>query len=449
MDVVQKLQKKIAAKETLVGVIGMGYVGKSLAELVHQKNFPVIGFVREKKATNSIYTTTDASLLKTCDILLVCVQTPIDETKKPDLRYLQKSIGQISQCLRKGQLIIIESSISVGTTRNVVLPLLQQSGLTEGEDYFIAFSPERMDPGNKEYTLDQIPKVVGGLSRQSHILAVAFYEQIINKVVPVSSPETAELVKLFENTFRFINISLVNEINSYAKTHGINMWEVIDAAATKPFGFLAHYPSPGVGGHCIPVDPFYLLDDADKHGIQLRLIQESEAINDSQPRKVAQRALEILHSTYPKLQTAHVPKQASWTAPALQTEQAYAYQYAGMKGGQSSIENELVSNYRILLIGLAYKPDIDDMRESASLKIWKQLEEAGCTVSYHDPYIPVYKNMRSKDLSASVVKKQDMIIIVTKHSNIEYAKLASHGVPILDTRNIYTNGRKFSHIFNL
>lgn len=415
MDTAEKLQKTIAAEKATVGIVGMGYVGKALAELVNKKSFPLIGFGR----------TTDTSLLKSCDIILICVQTPIDEAKNPDLQYLKKAIRQVAAHLRKGHLIIIESSVSVGTTRKIVLPMLKQSHLKEGIDYFLAFSPERVDPGNKHFPPENIPKIVSGLGGNSQKLAVSFYKKIIKKVVPVSSLETAELVKLFENTFRFVNISLVNDMESYAKLYKINMWEVVSAASTKPFGFLAHYPSPGVGGHCIPVDPFYLLNDANKNGIPLKLIQDAEKINDQRPRQVTQRALDILrqdHQTYP-----------------------YSYHSAGSKGGKS----KHAPRFKVLLIGLAYKPDVDDIRESPALKIWEQLEKRGCIVSYHDPYVPSYKNKRSQDLSPELIKEYNLIIITTNHSNIKYSQLADYGVPMLDTRNTYTDGIKASHIYDL
>lgn len=455
MDYAQSLGKKIAAKKAIVGVIGMGYVGKAIADIISKKNFKTIGFVRPEKNTTTIQkkhlqTTTDTTLLRTCDVILICVQTPIDWTKAPDLQYLKRAARQIATNLRKGQLIIIESSIAVGTTREIVLPILKQSELTVGQDFFLAFSPERVDPGNTRFSIDQIPKVVAGLDEQSQHLAVSFYEKIINQVVPVSSLETAELVKLFENTFRLVNISLVNEMTTYAKAKDINMWEVISAAATKPFGFLAHYPSPGAGGHCIPVDPFYLLDGAKMEGLKLTLIEEAARINDVQPKKIVDRAVEILKHQkvyYQDFIDEYI--RLATTSSQPQYKDSFSFKYAGLKGGRSVRKfSQLTHTYKILLLGIAYKPDIDDIRESPALKIWEQLEDLGCTVTYHDPYIRSYKEKESQSLTPSLVREQDLVIITTNHSIIDYKKLETYSVPILDTRNVYNN-KKSSHIYGL
>lgn len=457
MDSAQSLGKKIAEKKSIVGIIGMGYVGQAIADLIAAKHYETIGFVRSEGRAATINkqkhaflsATTDTSLLKKCDVILICVQTPIDEKKSPDLQYLKKAASQVATHLRKGQLIIIESSIAVGTTRNIVLPILKQSKLKEDEDFFLSFSPERVDPGNTHFSLNQISKVVSGLDEKSQQLAVAFYQSFIDKVIPVSSLETAELVKLFENTFRLVNISLVNELNTYVKKKNINIWEVITAAATKPFGFLAHYPSPGAGGHCIPVDPFYLLDDARIQGVNLNLVEEAARINDTQPKKVVGRALEILmkkEDFQGDFVEEFFPRHYS---AQEQYEREYAYNYAGLKGGRSSHKGADISPaYNILLLGLAYKPDIDDIRESPALKIWRQLEELGCTVSYHDPYVPSYNDKVSQTLTPSFIQNQDLIIITTNHSMPDYKNLASYGVPILDTRNVYGNNTA-AHIYGL
>ncbi len=452
------LSRKITAKKTKVGIIGMGYVGAALADLIVANGFDTLGFVKRKERADSInkkkekllQATTDVSLLKTCDVILICVQTPVDENKLPDLRFLEKASLQVAAHLQKDQLVIIESSIATGTTRNIVLPLLEKSSLTAGKDYFLAFSPERVDPGNKQFDLGDIPKVVAGLEKNSQDLAVLFYTQIMKKVIPVSSLETAEMVKLFENTFRLINISFVNELSVYAKSWGIDMWEVVQAASSKPFGFLAHYPSPGIGGHCIPVDPFYMLDDAKKRGIQLKLIEEAGKINDARPQMVVDRAFEILESQIGTKGTV-VPasldfstvgaKHPSWSQNQLK------YNVVGLKGGVSDADKNGKS-FKILLIGLSYKPDIDDIRESASLKIWELLEKSGSSISYHDPYVPSYANTTSKPLSEKVIREHDLIIIVTNHSNIDYNRLAGFGKPILDTQNVFAK-KSYAHVFPL
>jgi len=267
MNFVKVLSEKIASKKALIGIVGMGYVGSSLASLVSDAEFNTIGFVRKTEKAKRINktknirlkATTDTKLLKTCDIILVCVQTPIHTDKKPDLHFLKNAVLQISQYLHDGQLIVIESSVPVGTTKTIILPLLQKNGPKQNKDFFLAYSPERVDPANKEFVLKEIPKVVAGLDKNSKDLALMFYQSIVKKVVPVSSIETAEMVKLTENTFRLVNISFVNELADYTESLGIDIWEVIKSASTKPFGFLAHYPGPGVGGDCIPVVPFFYL----------------------------------------------------------------------------------------------------------------------------------------------------------------------------------------------
>jgi UDP-N-acetyl-D-glucosamine dehydrogenase len=383
----------------------MGYIGNALASLVANAGFNTIGFVRKTEKAEKINreknirlkATTDTKLLKTCDIILVCVQTPIHADKTPNLRFLEKAVLRASQSLRKGQLIIIESSVPVGTTRNVILPILQKSSLNKaGVDFFLAYSPERVDPGNKKFKLADIPKVVAGLDKNSKDLAITFYKQIIKKVIVVSTLETAEMVKLFENTFRLVNISMVNELADYTKNLGIDIWEVVKASSTKPFGFLAHYPGPGVGGDCIPVVPYYILNDAKKRGIKLRLIKQAGKINDKQPLKVVKRTLEILNST----------------------------------NGRKN---------KVLLLGVSYKPEVSDTRESPALRIWNILKRNGISVSYHDPYVPKVNGATSKRLSKETIGQHDMIIILTDHNSIKYSKFLNLKKPILDTRNVFKN----------
>jgi len=415
MDYVKNLSEKIAMRKAVVGIIGMGYVGSALAELVVNAGYPTIGFVRSankaKKINDqnisSLEGSADQSKINDCDIVLICVQTPIHEDKSPDLDPMIQAVQQAKNNIREGQLIVVESSIAPGTTRKITLPILQKSGLKEGIEYFVSFSPERVDPGNKNFTLDQIPKVVAGADKNSLNIAVEFYSTIIKKVVPVSSLETAELVKILENTYRLVNISLVNEIAEYAKAINVDIWEVIDAAATKPFGYMPHYPGPGIGGHCIPVDPYYLIDDAKKRGIKLKLIEEAGNVNDCQPVKVVDKAISIME---------------------------------GKVGGKK--------NNCVLLVGISYKPDIDDPRESPALKIWKLFEERGIKVSYHDPYIDTVNGNVSIELTTKSLNKHDMVVITTNHTNVDYDFLANNKLPVLDTRNVY-NGNATNYVFKL
>lgn len=404
MDNAAKLLQKIENRKATIGVIGMGYVGSALSELVIKAGYKTYGFVRtaesaekiNKQKIKNLTGTNDTSLMKTCDILLVCVQTPIYEDKTPDLSFIEAALQQIADNIGNGQLIVVESSYAPGTTRKIALPILEKTGLQAGKDFFLAFSPERVDPGNKQFKLNQIPKVVAGMDADAHKAAVAFYTTIIDRVVPVSSMEAAELTKIFENTFRLVNISLVNEVTEYAKAIGVDMWEVVNAAATKPFGFMPHYPSPGIGGHCIPVDPYYLVADAKKIGINLNLVEEAGKINDKLPKKVVTKTINIIKKT-----------------------------------------NGHKKDHKVLLVGVAYKPDVDDTRESPALKMWKLFEEKGITVSYHDPYVTNLNGSTSQELSEQVINDHDAIVIATNHTNIAYDKLAEHKKPILDTRNVY------------
>ncbi len=392
----------------------MGYVGNALASLITDAGFNTLGFVRKeenaekinKEKNKRLKATTDTKLLKSCDVILVCVQTPLHRNKAPNLHFLENAVLQVSRYLRKRQLVIIESSVPVGTTRNVVLPILQKSNLKAGKDFFLAYSPERVDPGNKEFGLKDIPKVVAGLDKNSKDLANMFYRKIVKKVVPVSSLETAEMVKLLENTFRLVNISMVNEMADYTKSLRVDIWEVIKACSTKPFGFLAHYPGPGVGGDCIPVVPYYLLDDAKRRGINLRLIERACKINDEQPRKVAKRALEILNAT-----------------------------------------KKQKKKYKVLLLGVSYKPDVSDTRESPALRIWDILKRRGISVSYHDPYVSRINGVASKELSKKAIEQYDMIVIVVDHNSIKYNTLLGLKKPILDTRNVFKN--KHPNVFHI
>lgn len=410
-----KLQKKIKTKKAVVGIIGIGYVGSALALVTSNSGFETYGFDIDRKKIDDInslkksrlFATTDILKLNQCDIICICVPTPIQDNKKPDLNPLISAVKQIARALKKEQLIIIESTINVGTTRNIVLPFLKKSGLTPDEDFFLCYSPERIDPGNKKYSITNTAKIVSGLNNKSLRLATLFYLSFIEKVVAVSSLEAAEMTKLLENTFRFVNISLVNELSHYMHARNLSIAEIISAAATKPFGFLPHYPGPGIGGHCIAVDPYYLLDDAKLYGYNLQIVKTAGLVNDKRPNNVAYKALEILQN-----------------------------------------RNNLSKHYRVLLIGIAYKPNVADYRESAALKIWKRLRQKGITVFYHDPYIAEINGKSSLTLTKQVLKQMDLIIITTNHDTINYKKILSCQKPILDTRNVF-NGNKSDDIYRV
>ncbi|MDO8658243.1 MAG: nucleotide sugar dehydrogenase [Candidatus Levybacteria bacterium] len=412
------LFKKIKDKKAKIGIIGVGYVGSALAKVSYSSGFEVLGFTRKEKKAKEINdlgiknykAATNISLLTHCDIICICVPTPIHPDKSPDLEPFKSALLNITHYLRRGQLIIIESTIAPGTTRNFALKILLESGLKIERDFFLSFSPERIDPGNEKITFEDMPKVVAGFGKQSTRLVEKFYKSIVKKVVVVSNLETAEMSKILENTFRLVNISLINELTKYTNNLGINMWEVITAASTKPFGFLPHYPGPGVGGHCIPVDPYYLLNDAKKRGISLKIIEHAGLVNDQQPVKVVNQALEILKKT-------------------------------NGKNGEKK-------KNKILLIGVSYKPDISDIRESPALKIWELFKKHGHSVSYHDPHVSHINGFVSQKLSRNVINQHDLIIITTNHTNINYQNLIKYKKTILDTRNVF-NGHKNGYVIRL
>ncbi len=438
MNYKSELVKKINDKSAKVGIVGMGYVGMPLAELSSGAGFKTVGFVRNpQKATKindlkikNLTSTIDKTKMSEADVVLVCVQTPVFKNKMPDLRALKGACTEVSEHLRAGQLVVIESSIAPGTTRKIALPILEKTGLKAGEEIFLAFSPERVDPGNSKFKLNEIPKVVSGLEKNSFEAVVSFYEKIIDKVVPVSSLETAELTKIFENTFRLINISLVNQIHQYAKAIDVDMWEVVDAAATKPFGFLAHYPGPGIGGHCIPVDPYYLIEDAKNLGIDLTLVKEAGRINENQPQKVVKRAAEIISASVKK------------TNPQNGIHSVFSRLIDGVHLKDSN------NKKKVLLIGVAYKPDIDDHRESPAHRIWELFQKSGYEVSYHDPYIPQFMGENSVELNQKTIDGSDLLVITTNHSSVDYEWLSSFNKPILDTRKVKISDHN-SHVFSL
>ncbi|HOD80769.1 MAG: UDP-N-acetyl-D-glucosamine 6-dehydrogenase [Planctomycetes bacterium ADurb.Bin126] len=419
------LVEKIQQKKAIVGVIGLGYVGLPLVREFVRAGLPVIGFdvdkakvdallagrsyiahippqtVKEMVASGRFSATTDFSKLKKPDCILICVPTPLTKQREPDMQYIEKTAQAIVKTLRKGQLIILESTTYPGTTREYMLPILESGGLKAGKDFYVAFSPEREDPGRKDYSTRTIPKVVGGLDADSLAAAVACYAAAIDTVVPVSSCEAAEAAKILENTYRCVNIALVNELKVLFDRMGIDVWEVIRAASTKPFGFTPFYPGPGLGGHCIPIDPFYLSWKARQYGLTTRFIELAGEINVSMPRYVIARLADALNERAKPLKGA-----------------------------------------KVLVLGLAYKKDIDDVRESPSLELIELLQEYGCRVDYNDPHVPRTHKMRehnlrmtSKKINPRMLASYDAVLISTDHSSYDYQMIVDNARLVIDTRN--------------
>jgi len=419
------LEDAILEKTAQVGVIGLGYVGLPLIRSFIAAGYRTLGFdidpakvqrlqagqsyiehipsewIAQYVAAGKFAPTADMRRLGEADVLLICVPTPLSESRDPDLTYIEATARQIAACLRPGQLVVLESTTYPGTTRDVVLPILQHTGLTLGKEFFLAFSPEREDPGNPEFTASSIPKVVGGADWASLELAVLLYRQAMVTVVPVSSCEVAEACKILENTYRAVNIALVNELKVLFSHLGIDVWEVIDAARTKPFGFQAFYPGPGLGGHCIPIDPFYLTWLARRCGMSTRCIELAGEINTSMPQYVVNRAMEALNA-------AGKPLRGS----------------------------------RICLLGVAYKRDVDDARESPAFVLMELLKQRGAVISYNDPHIPCLPRTRhyhmpleSSPLTPEFLAAQDCVLIVTDHSAYDYDFIVRHAPLVVDTRN--------------
>jgi len=421
----EKLLERVQSKQALVGVIGLGYVGLPLVREFTRGGAKVIGFdvdpgkVEALRAGQSYIEhipkemiegivrsgqfepTTDFDRLREPGCILICVPTPLTKMREPDMTYVVATAEAISKRLRKGQLIVLESTTYPGTTKEVMLPVLEQSGLEVGKDFFLAFSPEREDPGRTNFTTKTIPKVVGGCDRKSLELAKACYEIAIDTVIPVSSCEAAEACKILENTYRAVNIALVNELKVLFDKMGMDVWEVIRAASTKPFGYTPFYPGPGLGGHCIPIDPFYLSWKARQYGMTTRFIELAGEVNVSMPAYVVSRLMDALNDRGKALKGA-----------------------------------------KVLVLGLAYKKDVDDMRESPSLELIELLQEKGAKVSYNDPHIPVAPTTREHDLHMSSKKLTpkslagcDAVLISTDHSAYDYQFITDHAQLVIDTRN--------------
>ena len=416
---IDELEKKIKDKKAKIGIIGMGYVGIPLGLEFAGTGFSVTGFdkdsarvkeinsgkqvikhipaksMKEFVKKNNGSSTTDFSEIRDMDCLIICVPTPLDEHEQPDMSYIESASKEIGKNLRKGQLIVLESTTYPGTTREIVKPILEKSKLEAGEDFFLAYSPEREDPGNKEFSVSAIPKVMGGLTDNCLRLTSNLYKNIVSETVEVSSLETAEATKLMENIFRAVNIAMVNELKLILSRMGINIWEVIDAAKTKPFGFMPFYPGPGMGGHCIPIDPFYLSWKAKEYNTEAKFIELAGEINRKMTEHIAHRIGRALND-----------------------------------------DKKSIRGSKILIVGVAYKKDIDDMRESPALRIMDLLKHKGAKITYHDPNVKNVGPLKSLDLTQNTINEQDAIVITTDHTNIDYKSLGKHAKLIVDTRNI-------------
>ncbi|WP_088555115.1 nucleotide sugar dehydrogenase [Calderihabitans maritimus] len=421
----ERIKQRILDRTAKIGVVGIGYVGLPLAVEKGKVGYDVVGIdenpkrvaminrgenyigdvkdeeLRELVERGKLRSTGDFSVLTDCDVIIICVPTPLTENKDPDISYIINVTEQISKYLRPGQMVSLESTTYPGTTEEVVLPLLEKSGLKVGKDFFLAYSPERVDPGNKRYTTRNTSKVVGGVTEACLEVAVTFYQQTIINVVPVSSPRVAEMTKVFENTYRAVNIALVNELALLCHRMGIDVWEVVDAASTKPFGIQTFYPGPGVGGHCIPIDPFYLTWKARQYDFHTRFIELAAEINNYMPYFVLEKTIDALNRVRKSLNGSD-----------------------------------------ILVVGVAYKKDIDDVRESTAIKLINLLREKGARVVYHDPYVPEVKprgscrlDMKSVPLNEETLGRADCVIIHTDHSCIDYEWLVEKARLVVDTRN--------------
>jgi len=416
------LRRSILSRRARIGVIGLGYVGLPLAVSFAEAGYDVLGFEIDAERVSTLNhgeshigdvassvvdrlvrdaflaATTDMARLAEMDAISICVPTPLSKTKDPDISAVVAAATAMAHALRPGQLVVLESTTYPGTTREVILPALEESGLRVGEDFFLAFSPERVDPGNERYTVKNTPKIVGGIDTPSTELATLLYRQAIDTVVSVSSPEAAEMTKLLENTFRAVNIALANETALMCDRLGLNVWEVIDAAATKPFGFMRFTPGPGVGGHCIPLDPFYLSWKMRTLNYRARFIELAGEINTSMPHHVVSKVVD------------------------------------GLNECQKSVKGA-----DILVLGVAYKRDIADPRESPALDIIALLQARGANVSYSDPHIPTLvigdTKLVSNDLTPSRLEAADCVVVVTDHAAFDFGSVAQHAGLVVDTRN--------------
>ena len=423
-----ELLEKLKTKTARVGIIGLGYVGLPLAITAAGRGNPVVGFEIDPNKNSlleqgssyidavsdealqdvvgkTFSSTNNFSEIATCQVVVICVPTPLSSHRDPDLSYVESAGREIAKHMKPGTLIVLESTTYPGTTQDILQPILETSGLKAGEDFFMASSPEREDPGNHSYSTSTIPKIVGGDGEMAALLAQQFYGGVVDRVVPVSSTRAAEAVKITENIFRAVNIGLVNELKTIYDAMGLDIWEIIDGAATKPFGFMPFYPGPGLGGHCIPIDPFYLTWKAREHELPTKFIELAGEVNQSMPRYVISRTREVIDRS-------------------------------SGKG---------LSRARVLIIGVAYKKNVADLRESPALHILDYFEDAGSIVDFYDPMVPfIPKNEEHPNLagrksvpeSAISSTEYEAIIIATDHDKVDYAELCKTGVPIIDTRNV-------------
>lgn len=432
----EELLRKITDKEIVAGVVGLGYVGLPLAVEKAKAGFRTIGFdVQAEKVnlvneghnyigdvvdsdlallveTGKLSATTDFSVIKDVDFVAICVPTPLDAHQQPDISYVESSAKSIAKYLHKGMMVVLESTTYPGTTEELIKPILESSGLKCGEDFYLGFSPERVDPGNAIYKTKNTPKVVGGLGADASEVISAMYEAVLqNKVFRASSPAVAEMTKILENTYRNINIGLINELAILCNRMNINLWEVIEAAKTKPFGFTAFYPGPGLGGHCIPLDPYYLSWKAREYGFHTSMIEASMMVNDRMPEYCVSRAGDMLNRRFKKS----------------------------------------LNGSKILVLGVAYKQDIDDYRESPAIRVIENLQKEGADTVFYDPYIPKFREHGNvyegeKELTAELVESSDLVIITASHSNVDYELVQRHAKAIFDTKNVTKNLQDKSNI---
>jgi len=431
-----KLKSKITNKDASIAIIGLGYVGLPLAVEFAKVGFTVTGFdtdgqkvseinkgssyildvptadVKQLVSAKKLSATLDTKLLNKMDVIIICVPTPLRKTKEPDISFILAATEAIAANLRKGQLIILESTTYPGTTDEVILTKLGADSLKVGEDFCLAFSPERVDPGNPKYKTKDIPKVVGGVGEKCTEMARLLYSQIIKNVISVSSTRAAEMVKLLENTFRIVNIGLINEIALLCNKMGVNVWEIIEAAKTKPFGFMPFYPGPGVGGHCIGIDPHYLSWKARLYGFETRFIELAEEINSSMPHYVVDKIIEALNA-----------------------------------------KKKALKGSRILVLGITYKKDITDARESPAITIINSLLQKEAKVEYHDPLVPVFDiegmSFSSAKLTKETLNSIDCVVIVTDHSGVDYKFIVDNSKLIVDTRNALSSFKGTANVVTL
>lgn len=428
-DTLAKLRKKIIEHEVRVGVIGLGYVGLPLAVEKAKAGFRTIGFDVQTQKVNMVNAghnyigdvvnedlaslvksgmlsaTTDFSFIRDVDFVAICVPTPLDEHQQPDISFVRDSAKAIAKYLTKDTIVVLESTTYPGTTEELLKPILEEgSGLTCGEDFLLGFSPERVDPGNLLYKTKNTPKVVGGIGKEAtHVIAEMYRQVLDSDIYEVSSPAVAEMEKILENTYRNINIALVNELTMLCHKLGISMWEVVDAAKTKPYGFQAFYPGPGLGGHCIPLDPYYLSWKAREYGFHTSLIEASGMINDRMPEYTVDRCGEVLNR-----------------------------------------HKKAINGARVLVLGVAYKQDIDDYRESPALRVIEEFQKRGAEVSYYDPWVAEYRYKGQSykglsELNEAVLREADIVVVTTAHTNVDYELVQQHAQAVFDAKNVMKN----------